>query len=384
MEENKVAFKICKEYNTAKIVACLESAFSLLGGLEQYIKPKMKVLIKPDLYLSTPPNSAKTTHPAVVSAIAELVAKCGASCIIADSPNGEFSQTKLDSTYVKTEMLNASNDGNATLNINDKVCVIPYEKGVSTKSFYFIDAINDADLIINVGKFRCDKYLGLVGCTQNLFGLTAGKMKNLIKTKCYTHERFSNYILDCYQALQDKIVLNILDGIVSCETNNLPRILNSLIVSTNPMIVDSLALKIINQSHKDSKLLQVANERKLFSFDYEVLGDDYNSLILSDYTYTVHPNTILRGSEGSLFKSYLKRYKQVSISPSECKGCKKCTRYCPVKAINMVGECATVDYKKCINCFKCVDICPYKVIKIKTPLKYRIIEENLNKNLKSK
>lgn len=384
MEENKVAFKICKEYNTEKIANCLEDAFLLLGGLEQYIKPKMTVLIKPDLYLSSTPNSAKTTHPTVVSAVAELVAKCGATCVIADSPYGEFSQSKLDSTYVKTEMLNASNDGNATLNINDKVCVFPYEKGVITKSFYFIDAINDIDLIINVGKFRCDKFLGLVGCSQNLFGLTVGKMKNLIKTKCYTQDKFYNYILDTYEALEDKIVLNVLDGIVSCETNNLPRILNSIIVSPNPMTADALALKLINQSPEDSKLLQIANDRNLFSFNYEILGDNYEPLIISDYTYQLNPNTILRGNENKLFKSYLKHYKQISISPSECKGCKKCTHYCPVKAINMVGECAKVDYKKCINCFKCVDKCPYKVIKIKNPLRFKIIEENLNKNLKSK
>lgn len=383
MQKTDVAFKICKQYNKESVSACLNSAFELIiGGLAEYIKPKMKVLIKPDLYSATQPDLAQTTHPAVVSAVAELVAKCGASCVIADSPYGDFSQAKLDAVYAKTEMLNASNDGNASLNTNTSVYVAENPNGVVTKQLYLIDAINDADVIINVGKFRCDKYLGLIGCTQNLFGLTAGKVKNLIQTKCYTQQKFYNYILDTYALLENKIVLNILDGIVSFETNNTPRILNSLIVSTNPLCVDAVALQIIDQS-TDCPLFNIAQDRGLFP-EFQIVGDDINSVVLSDYNYcSASTENIKRGSKARLHKAYLNQFKQVTISPAECKGCKKCIAPCPVNAISMQGEHAVVDYTKCINCFKCVDCCPYRVIKTKTPLKYKNIMDNINKKIKN-
>lgn len=381
MQKNNVSFKICKQYNPASISTCLDEAFNTLGGLSQFIKPKMKVLIKPDLYKATSPNLAQTTHLAVVSAVAELVAKCGANCVIADSPEGDFSQSKLDAVYSKTEMLSASNDGNASLNTNDKIYIANNPNGVVSKQLYLIDAINEADVIINIGKFRCDKHLGLIGCTQNLFGLTAGKVKNLIQTKCYTQERFYNYILDTYCFLKSKIVLNILDGIVSYETNNTPRILNSLIVGTNPLSVDTLALKIINQSAESSSLLSIAEDRGLYE-SFGLLGDDISSVILDDYNYLVSRTNIRKGNTSHLHKVYLSQFKQVKIAPSECKGCKKCIDFCPVDAISMDGEHAIVDYHKCINCFKCVANCPYKVIKTKTPLKYKNIMENINKKIK--
>lgn len=381
MQKTNVAFKICKQYSVESVSASLNEAFGLLGGLEQYIKPKTKVLIKTDLYNPAQPNSAQTTHPAVVSAVAELVAKCGASCVIADSPCGDFSQTKLDAVYAKTEMLNASNDGNASLNTNTNVYIADNPNGVIAKRLYLIDAINDADLIVNVGKFRCDKFIGLVGCTQNLFGLTAGKVKNLIQTKCYTQVRFYNYILDTYALLKDKVVLNILDGIVSCETNNSPRILNSLIVGENPICVDAAALQIINQPLENSKLLDIARERELFP-EFNVVGDEIEQVMLSDYNYSVSTSNIKKGSEASLHKAYLNNFMQVTISPSECKGCKKCTLACPVNAISMDGEHAEVDSNLCINCFKCVGSCPYRVIKTKTPPKYKRVMDNINKKIK--
>lgn len=382
MQKTEVAFKICKQYKTDNISACLNSAFDLIGGLAQYIKPKTKVLIKPDLYSATQPDLAQTTHPTVVSAVAELVAKCGASCVIADSPYGDFSQAKLDAVYVKTEMLNASNDGNASLNTNTGVYIADNPNGVIAKQLYLIDAINDADIVINVGKFRCDKYLGLIGCTQNLFGLTAGKVKNLIQTKCYTQEKFYNYILDTYALLEDKIVLNVLDGIVSFETNNTPRILNTLIVGTNPLCVDAVALNVINHTADESQLFDLAQARDLYP-EFKIVGDDINSVVLCDYNYLVSADNIKKGGKTRLHKAYLHQFKQVTISPAECKGCKKCIAPCPVNAIDMAGEHAVVDYTQCINCFKCVGCCPYKVIKTKTPLKHKKIMENINKKIKN-
>lgn len=385
MRNTKVALKTCKEYNCDVLNVKLKEGFDLLGGLEKFIKPKHTVLIKPDLYLGTEPNEAKTTNPNMVTALAELIANIGAKCIIADSPKGDFKQSVLDKVYDKTRMLGASNDGNAQLNTNDNISTIVNDNGEHCREIYIIDAVNDADVIINVGKFRCDKNLGLIGCTQNLFGLVPGQFKELVKSRCYTLNAYSNYIIDLCEALENKVVLNVLDGIVGCEANNDPRILNSIIISENHYAVDSVALKIINQDPRENVLISESVRRNQFDFNYEVVGDKIESLVCSDFNYTNFLENIKSGSHRKFNSEYNKRQKRPVISAKQCKGCKVCANNCPMQAISMgygeLGEYAVIDRDKCIACLKCVNNCPYKIIKTKTPSKYKTIDRMVKKSL---
>ncbi|MBQ7880242.1 MAG: DUF362 domain-containing protein [Clostridia bacterium] len=388
MRDTKVAVKICKEYDTDIVGTALKDGFDLLGGLNHFIKPSHTVLIKPDIYNCTEPNVAKTTNPNIITALAELIAKIGAKCIIADSPKGDFNSSTLDNAYVKTQMLQSSNNGHATLNTNDKFSVITNPNGEYCRDIYVIDAINDADVIINVGKFRCDKSLGVIGCSQNLFGLIPGKFKQLVKSRCYTLKSYYNYLIDLYEALENKIVLNILDGVVGCEANNDPRILNNILIGENPYSVDATALKIINQSPEDSLLLNESVRRNKFNFKFQTLGDDIEPLVCSDFHYTTFLENIKSGSKSSFKREYNRNQKRPIINSKLCKGCKVCVSTCPMKAIEMqnaeLGEHAAINYDKCISCFACLHNCPYKIIKTKTPIKYNAINRAIKKSLHSK
>ena len=56
--------------------------------------------------------------------------------------------------------------------------------------------------------------------------------------------------------------------------------------------------------------------------------------------------------------------KTFTIEESECKGCTKCARTCPVGAISgTVKEPHKIDQDKCIKCGSCLAACPFKAIK---------------------
>ena len=56
--------------------------------------------------------------------------------------------------------------------------------------------------------------------------------------------------------------------------------------------------------------------------------------------------------------------KTIVIEESECKGCTKCARTCPVGAISgTVKNPHKIDQSKCIKCGACLAACPFKVIK---------------------
>ena len=56
--------------------------------------------------------------------------------------------------------------------------------------------------------------------------------------------------------------------------------------------------------------------------------------------------------------------KTIKIEESECKGCTKCARTCPVGAISgTVKNPHKIDQSKCIKCGACLAACPFKAIK---------------------
>lgn len=56
--------------------------------------------------------------------------------------------------------------------------------------------------------------------------------------------------------------------------------------------------------------------------------------------------------------------KTIRIEETECKGCTKCARTCPVGAISgTVKNPHKIDQSKCIKCGACLEACPFKAIK---------------------
>ncbi|MFN3554779.1 MAG: [Fe-Fe] hydrogenase large subunit C-terminal domain-containing protein [Bacteroidales bacterium] len=53
---------------------------------------------------------------------------------------------------------------------------------------------------------------------------------------------------------------------------------------------------------------------------------------------------------------------------NNCQDCYKCVRHCPVKAIKISGNCASVIDELCIACGKCVEVCPVGAKKVRSDL----------------
>jgi len=48
----------------------------------------------------------------------------------------------------------------------------------------------------------------------------------------------------------------------------------------------------------------------------------------------------------------------VKVDLEKCTGCGRCVEVCPVEAIKVENEKATVDNEECVDCGTCVDECP--------------------------
>jgi len=52
------------------------------------------------------------------------------------------------------------------------------------------------------------------------------------------------------------------------------------------------------------------------------------------------------------------------VEKDKCVTCKDCIITCPVSAISIVNNKATIDLEKCINCKLCVKACTYNALKV--------------------
>lgn len=80
MEGNRVYLAACPDYGQAE--AKLREAVAALGGMERFVRPGERILLKANLLRAAPPESAICTHPAVAAAAAKLVAEAGGTAVI--------------------------------------------------------------------------------------------------------------------------------------------------------------------------------------------------------------------------------------------------------------------------------------------------------------
>ena len=344
-------------------------------------------MLKCNLGKKLSPDFALTTHPNVVRVVAELVAKLDANCIIFDCP--ENYRVNFNNLYEETGMLNASNDGYAELNNNFQVFNLGCE-GMMTKNLTLADALNDVDLIINIPKLIVDKDFGLKGATDNLFGLIPGEMQTILRNKLFKLKDYSNYLIDIYNNVKDKLVLNVVDAVVARESNDSQRIMNAIVVGDNPFTVDYL-LNILTGNKKEECLIyELAKKQNLVEdSEIEIIGERQEKFIKEDFSTPFidiggEKSSLTIRQQNSLYNKYVNR---PVVDASKCKGCQVCIKTCPVKAIKDCRDknneiYAKIDKNKCINCFRCVKACPYKVINTITPPANKILSSRLSKRTK--
>lgn len=373
------------EYDTKEIQNRLEHAFFDLDIKSQF-KPKMKVLIKVCLPSNVGRDNAETTHPAVVSALVNVLSNLGVKCIVADSPYKKYSIDNLDHVYLNTGMLEVANTTKCELNRNLKTCKINLPNGVATKNLVLLDVINEVDAIINVGKVKFDNKLGYIGAVANLFGLVPGEKKTLAINSLNEVKDFNNYLLDIYQTIQDKLVLNVLDGIVALEKDNTPRMLYCLGVSQNAFGLDSSILDIVGVDSNNS-IIRLAKDREIIRQDFSIkeINCKIADFKLQDFALPeVNLDSKIFTSKAEQNRYYINNQALPTIKPKKCKGCSICSKICPANAIAMKydknGELfAEIDYQKCVFCNKCINACPYLVVKLHTPQAYKELDKEINK-----
>ena len=361
----------CDSYDIDAVRAAVGAAMSPLGGIARYVRPGMKVLIKPNLLSASDLSKAITTHPAIVRAVVEMVQEAGAMALVGDSPGGSLENEPL--VWRASGMLDVMEQTGARL--------VPFEgvewKRVGGVDYYIARPVFEVDLIINLPKLKTHMFTLYTGAVKNLFGVIPGTRKRQVHYRAPTPQEFSVALVDVLELVNPG--LNIMDGIWGQEglgpgASGVPRKYGCVAASVDPVALDSVLVQSMGGGQRNVLHLREAATRGLGEDDpalVQLVGDqralDFGSVDFPGPRWYVRiiPNWI-GGPIGRATK--LRPY----LQPSACIACKSCEEVCPVQAIN-VDEYAVFDLEKCVGCLCCAEICPQGCIDAKPDIVARVI-----------
>lgn len=372
---DKVSLVKCNSYELDEVELALEKSLRLIGGLDSYIKPGMKVLVKCNLLMKKKPEECTTTHPAVVEALVKKLKAVGAIPIIGDSPGGPFTPRLLRGIYSATGMIDVAQRTGAELNYNTNPMEVSFPEGKIIKKLTVMELLQDVDAVISVAKLKTHGMTLYTGAVKNLFGVIPGMTKAEYHLRMNKVEDFTEALVDICEYV--KPALSIMDGVMGMEGDGpsagTPRKIGAILASNNPHALDLVCASLVGIAPNRVPTIQRAVERGLCSYsldDIELLGDSFDELRIDDFKLPVTGEiSFLHRVFGS--NSRLATLLNHHLGPKpyfnhdECIGCSDCQRYCPPKAIEMVNRRPVVDLKKCIRCYCCQELCPEKAVEIK-------------------
>ncbi|MDD4796382.1 MAG: DUF362 domain-containing protein, partial [Eubacteriales bacterium] len=325
-----VSHVLCDTYEEVAVVASVEKLLAPLGGMAAFVRPGQTVFIKPNMLGPAKPEVAKTTHPALIYAVAYLAAQAGGIVTVGDCPGGDAGEGYCRRALQVCGFEDAAQRAGA----RSVVCRRKRTVRLARTGFALEASADmlDADVLINVAKAKTHTYAGYTGAVKNLYGVIPGKLKAAYHALHPAAADFMEFVVDI--AEQIRPALHIVDGIVGMEgpgpSAGFPRKLGVLAAGVNPHEVDWVMLGHMGWNPQEVATIAAALRRGLLSpDDIQTEGDR----IAPPQTPFVRPGR--NSTTLSLLRLILPHAAQrrIQLRPvirRNCVGCGECARACPV------------------------------------------------------
>ena len=249
--------------------AATRAAVELLGGMEKFVKPGQRVVIKPNMSFASPPEAATNTHPEVVRTLVSLCQEAGAgSVFVLDNPLNELEACLQQSGIREAcEPLGRGMVQGAVSEHLYQEADIP--KGKSMRSNRFVKEALKADVLIAA---PVAKHHGATGVSLSMKG-----MMGLIMDRSVMHWKYGLHgaIVDLCTRL--KADLAVIDATRALTTNGpfgpgeVER-LDTVVASRDMVAADAYVTEMVRWYGRSLradqvKHLKIAHERGLGRID---------------------------------------------------------------------------------------------------------------------
>ena len=361
----------CRSYDVPALVSLMKETFDAIGVTGDLICGR-KILLKPNLVIAKKPELAATSHPAFLEALSRVCFDLGAASVtLADSPGGPYNTAALALVY-KTCGMDTIGDDRLVLN-QDFTWQTVNASGVKLKSFHILNAIVQADVVIDVCKLKTHSLTGMSCAVKNLFGIIPGVEKFEMHSSYPKVPDFSEMLVDLAEYMvQNKTFIVVCDGILSMEgngpTHGVPKKTDLFLASCSPFALD-IAAEHIMKLNGSVVHLDCAANRDLVprTMDGITLLGQWSKDTCPRFDFQP-PDTgagkflrnlpdFMGGRLAKLFET------RPEILTDKCIGCGKCVTSCPMHTITVEKskngrKKAVIHRKDCIRCYCCQELCP--------------------------
>ncbi len=153
----------------------VEKALGPLGGIKAFVKPGMKVAVKPNASFDRKPEQGSNTHPQILTSVVKLCLDAGAKEVtVFDRTLHEERRSYVNSGLAPA--VDAINDERAQMvHVDDRKFVkVDMGKGIVLRSWEFYKPALDADAYINVPVAKHHGQAGLSLGLKNILGIIGG------------------------------------------------------------------------------------------------------------------------------------------------------------------------------------------------------------------
>jgi uncharacterized protein (DUF362 family)/Pyruvate/2-oxoacid:ferredoxin oxidoreductase delta subunit len=361
--KTSVSIVRCQTYDEKEVLKVLRRSIDLIGGMGSFVKRGDRVLLKPNLLYGKSPEKAVTTHPSIIKGVLEMIREEGGFPCIGDSPgmgNAAGVCEKAGIKRVADEMGCSIVEFNRPVPPKDR-------KGRVFKNIEIDQAIFEADVVINLPKWKTHAQMLLTLGVKNLFGCVPGPRKALWHLKAGVDLKvFAQMLVDIYQMIQPS--LTILDGIVGMEGNGPgsghPIPIGLILASRDPLCLDQIVCDLLGMSRKSLFTNRVAFEQGLGRDEVAIVGERLEDVKIREFKFP-HLSRIDWYLPGFIKRPLKNALSSKPVVEEEvCRLCNQCVDICPPKSLKRNEKGLAFDYGKCIRCFCCQEICPEGAITI--------------------
>jgi uncharacterized protein (DUF362 family) len=359
----------------------IEELLKPLGGLGSFCKRGEQVLLKPNFIMARSIESAATTHPAVIKAVATMLLDLGCKVAVGDSPGlgsaaGAVHRLGLTEEFKRLDVQIVELDTLGPFNPNRSAV---FERRF--KNLQLAKQLDDFDRIINLPKLKSHGQMVLTLATKNLFGCVSGHNKAQWHFEVGKDSRvFARLLVEI--ALTVNATLHILDGIIGMDgngpSNGRPRQLNMIIAGTNPIALDRVVVELIGQTPEQFPIFGAAKDLHVSGVDLtdiEIAGDSIKNCRIDDFEIPAFKSLTLMLKNKLLSEAAAKLLRQRLVLDTKlCTDCRRCESQCPAKAISYCGK-IHIDEEQCIRCCCCQEMCPVGALSVSTPFLAKVLQK---------
>jgi uncharacterized protein (DUF362 family)/NAD-dependent dihydropyrimidine dehydrogenase PreA subunit len=368
MKKAKVSIVKVADYDNEEIYTALKRNLSLLGGLENIIKPRSKVFVKIN-HLSPPssPDDAIVTHPSFTKEVLRLLLELNLDITVGDDIQSKEKDGFLLSGYRKV-----CNDlGVRLVNLKERGFREVSCKGQILKNALISPLLREADYILNLPKLKTHSLTAFTGAVKNMFGIIPYGLRLDYHRLHKQSDVFSQMLVDIFSCAPPH--LTIMDGIVGMEgegpSGGSPKRVGVILASQDSVAVDAVASKIVGFNPMNIFTTQNAHDRGLGTGEIEkieIAGEGISGVEVRNFKHSAVATGFIKRRIPSFLHGFIQS--QLTLTPkitlSKCTLCMECVGICPKGAAKFNGDLVWIDKSLCIHCMCCHEVCRFQAIKL--------------------